>query len=151
LAEQKGVRLEVSGTMEAAFHGDPDLLGRLVLNLLDNGIKHAPEGGRVEVTMAEGEEALEIRVIDSGPGIAPSAQARIFERFFQTDAARTRPGNTLTSGAGLGLAIGRRIAEMHGGGLELAGSQPGRTEFLLTLPAGGVQGPDPRAFSAGPE
>jgi signal transduction histidine kinase len=137
LAEQNGVRVELSGLVEAPFRGDSGLLGRLLLNLLDNAIKHSPEGGSVQVRMEERGGAIEIGVVDEGPGIPAEVQPRIFERFFQVDSARTRNGRTLTSGAGLGLAIGRRIAEMHGGRLDLATSRPGRTEFLLTLPASG--------------
>jgi heavy metal sensor kinase len=135
LAERKGVQVEVSGLVEAPFRGDSGLLGRLLLNLLDNAIKHSPEGGVVQVRMEERGGAIEIGVVDRGAGIPEEVQSRIFERFFQVDSARTRNGRTLTSGAGLGLAIGRRIAEMHGGRLDLASSRPGRTEFLLTLPA----------------
>ena len=137
LAEPKAVRVELSGLVEAPFYGDSGLLGRLLLNLLDNAIRHSPEGGEVQVIMKAHGGAIEIGVVDEGPGIPVEAQPRIFERFFQVDSARTRNGRTLTSGAGLGLAIGRRIAEMHGGRLDLAISRPGRTEFLLTLPARG--------------
>ena len=136
LAERKGVRIEVSEAAEGPLEGDPDLLGRVLLNLLDNAIRHSPEGGSVEVSLEESGGGFAIRVADSGAGIPADAQARLFERFFQADSSRTRAGSTLTSGAGLGLAIGRHIAEMHGGSLVLAGSCPGRTQFLLTLPAG---------------
>ncbi len=139
LAEQRGISVEIQDTVEASFRGDPDLLGRLLLNLLDNGIKHSPPGSRVLVSLTTRNDDYLIRVVDPGPGIDAGVGDRIFERFFQVDSARSRDGDTLTSGAGLGLAIGRSIAEMHGGRLELADSRPGRTEFLLTLPipAGG--------------
>jgi two-component system OmpR family sensor kinase len=78
--------------------------------------------------------------VDTGPGIPPEAQSHVFERFYRLDSARSRTGSTLTGGAGLGLAIGRRIAEMHGGRLDLAGSRQGRTEFVLTIPVGGEDG-----------
>jgi two-component system OmpR family sensor kinase len=136
LAEQKGLRVEVSSTVDAALRGDTDLLGRLLLNLLDNAIRHSPEGGTVRVVMEDRGETVEVAVVDSGPGIPPEAQSHVFERFFRLDAARSRDGSNLTTGAGLGLAIGRRIAEMHGGRLDLTMSQPGRTEFRLTLPVG---------------
>jgi signal transduction histidine kinase len=135
LAEQKEVGIEIASSVEAPFRGDPDLLGRLLLNLLANGIKHAPSGGTIEVSLEAGDGQFLVRVVDPGPGIEKEVQSRIFERFFQVDSARTRDGNTLTSGAGLGLAIGRSIAQMHGGRLELAESRPGRTEFVLTLPS----------------
>ena len=135
LADRKSVEVEVSGSVETSFRGDPDLLGRLLLNLLDNAIEHSPEGETVRVTMAVRGEVVEIRVADRGAGVPAEARDRIFERFFRVDPSRSRKGAESGSGAGLGLAIGRRIAEMHGGRLELAGSPPGRTEFLLVLPA----------------
>jgi len=134
LAEEKGVTVELGESVEAPFRGDPDLLGRLFLNLLANGIKHTPSGGTVQVGVEAGAGEIRVRVVDPGPGVSPEARGQIFQRFFQVDSARARDGNTLTSGAGLGLAIGRSIAEMHGGRLELAESRPGRTEFVLTLP-----------------
>lgn len=140
MAEQNGVSVEAGQTVEAPFRGDPDLLGRLLLNLLDNGIKHSPPGARVLVSLAARNGGYEIRVVDSGSGIDPEARSRIFERFFQVDSARSRDDPTLTSGAGLGLAIGRSIAEMHGGSLDLVDSRPGRTEFSLFLPP--LSGPE---------
>jgi two-component system OmpR family sensor kinase len=134
VAERREVRFELSGLVEAPFHGDPDLLGRLFLNLLDNAIKFSPRGGTVAVAMTRRDGHCEIAVADAGPGIPPDARERVFERFFRVDATRSRAENSATSGAGLGLAIARRIAEMHAGRLELAESRPGRTEFRLTLP-----------------
>ncbi len=139
LAERRGVRVELQPVMDAPFHGDADLLGRLLLNLLDNAIKFSVGGGTVSVELAErgapGARQYEVRVVDDGPGIPADVQERVFERFFRGDPARGRVEQTETSGAGLGLAISRRIAEAHGGTLELVSSRPGRTEFLLTLPA----------------
>ena len=134
VAEQRGVRIELGRLIEAPSLGDADLLGRLLLNLLDNAIKYSPAGAAVAVEMARRDRDCEIRVVDAGPGIPATAREQIFERFFRVDTARSRGENTATSGAGLGLAIARRIAEMHAGRLELAASGPGRTEFLLTLP-----------------
>jgi heavy metal sensor kinase len=134
LGESEGVQVEMSASEEVPMRGDPDLLGRLLLNLLDNAIRHSPAGSTVRVSLARDQELVSVSVVDSGPGIPPDARTQIFQRFFRLDAARARGSSTLTSGAGLGLAIGRRIAEMHGGRLELAWSEPGRTEFLLTLP-----------------
>jgi two-component system OmpR family sensor kinase len=74
-------------------------------------------------------------VLDQGPGIPAEAQAQIFERFFRVDRARSRDGATETSGAGLGLAIARWIAEAHGGRLELVRSTDAGTHFQLVLPA----------------
>jgi len=139
LAEAKNVRVEVSVTEDAGIRGDPDLLGRVLLNLLDNAIRHSAEGGVVHVAMSEGPGTVAVSVVDAGGGIPPEIQPHVFDRFFRGDAARTRPGGNLTSGAGLGLPIGRRIAQMHGGRLELTSSRPGRTEFTLILPSAGAE------------
>ena len=135
LADQRSIRIELQDVVEAPFEGDADLLGRLLLNLLDNAIKHAPDGSAVEVVMSHRDATYEIAVVDAGPGIPAEARERIFERFVRLDAARARSEQSSTSGAGLGLAIARRIAEVHGGRLELMESRPGRTEFRVSLPA----------------
>lgn len=145
VADRRAVHLELGQLVEAPVYGDADLLGRLLLNLLDNAIKYSPEGGTVEVGMLRRNDHCEIVVADQGPGIPPAARDRVFERFFRVDAARSRSDHNAvsdatsdaTSGAGLGLAIARRIAEMHAGRLELAESRPGHTEFRLTLPVDG--------------
>lgn len=138
VADRRDVRLALSDVFEAPFTGDADLLGRLLLNLLDNAIKHSPAGGVIDVGMTRHADGYVIAVVDAGPGIPDALQERVFERFFRADAVRAR-GDTVehstTSGAGLGLAIARRIAEMHGGRLELASSRAGHTEFRCTLPA----------------
>ena len=134
VADQRGVRLEMGELIETPAEADADLLGRLLLNLLDNAIKYSPEGGKVAIGMWPLGRWCAITVVDQGPGIPAEAREQIFERFFRVDPARSRGQSGTTSGAGLGLAIARRIAEMHGGRLELAESRPGRTEFRLTLP-----------------
>lgn len=134
VAERKQIRIELDGLEEAPMQGDADLLGRLVLNLLENAVRYSPAGESVDVTMQRSNGRCGIRVANGGPGITPDAQARVFEPFFRGDIARTRDAADGVSGAGLGLAIARRIAEMHGGTLELAESRPGRTEFRLSLP-----------------
>jgi heavy metal sensor kinase len=138
LAERRQVRVELREVVDASVEGDADLLGRLLLNLLDNAIKFSPPGGVVEVVMGRRDGRCEIGVIDQGPGIPEEAAVRIFERFFRGDLARSRAGaaDSGSSGAGLGLAIARRIAELHGGRLALASSRPGRTEFRFAIPVG---------------
>jgi heavy metal sensor kinase len=133
VAEQRSVRVEVRSVVEAPFSGDADLLGRVLLNLLDNAIKHSRPGGVVEIGMTNRNQHYEISVVDAGEGIPPAIQDKIFERFFRADVARAADENSTTSGAGLGLAIARKIAELHGGRLEVAESRPGRTVLRLTL------------------
>ncbi|MHB1312307.1 MAG: heavy metal sensor histidine kinase [Gemmatimonadaceae bacterium] len=137
IAEQRGVQVEVQAAGEAPMRGDADLLGRLVLNLLDNAVKFTPDGGCVEVEIARAGAACTVVVTDAGPGIPAEAQPRIFERFFRADTARSRVESSAMSGAGLGLAIARHIAQAHGGTLELAESRPGRTAFRASFPADG--------------
>jgi signal transduction histidine kinase len=144
LAESRRVRVEVGAVVDAPIYADADLVGRLLLNLLDNAIKHSPEGSTVRVEMARTSGECTVRVIDAGSGIPADAQPRVFERFFRADDSTvgvdqraTGAADTdasATSGSGLGLAIARRIAELHEGRLELVESRPGRTEFRFTLP-----------------
>lgn len=134
LADARNVRVELGHLVEAPMRGDADLLGRIVLNLLDNAIKHAPAGGTVAISMARQNGTVDVSVVDSGPGIPAEAVDRLFERFFRVEASRTRHEDGDTGGAGLGLAIARRISEAHGGRLDLVSSRPGHTEFRLTLP-----------------
>ena len=136
LADAHGVHVFVSAAIEAPIDGDADLLGRLLLNLLDNAIKHSPGGGLVEVLMTRRHEAIDVGIVDQGRGIPERERDRIFERFVRLSDAVTGPDDAATqNGVGLGLAIARRIAEAHGGSLVVAESRPGRTEFRLTLPA----------------
>lgn len=134
LADARGVRVDLGAVVEAPFEGDSDLLGRLILNLLDNAIKYSPSGATVTATLQQYGSEYHVSVVDEGKGIPEAMKDKIFERFYRLDAARSRAERTATSGAGLGLAIARRIAEVHGGRLELVSSHPGRTEFRLTLP-----------------
>lgn len=135
VAQVRGIEVVLRNVCEAPIEGDADLLGRLVLNLLDNAIKHSPRGGTVEVSMvAQQGNRVAVDVVDAGPGIPEEARARVFERFVRLDAARSRVESSTTSGAGLGLAIARRISELHAGQLDIAESRPGRTVFRLLLP-----------------
>ena len=134
LADARGVSVQLGALVEAPLRGDADLLGRIVLNLLDNAIKHVPAAGIVTVTMERRHNDVTVSVVDTGPGIPAEAVGRLFERFFRAEASRLRTDDGATGGAGLGLAIARRIAEAHGGRLDLVASRPGHTEFRLTLP-----------------
>jgi signal transduction histidine kinase len=116
-----------TGTMD----GDPILLGRLVDNLIDNALRHAPPGGTVTLRGAlEGAEWV-VEVSDDGPGVDPDLIPVLFDRFTRSDRARSRG----SGGAGLGLSLCRSIAEAHGGSITLA---PGATgsRFVVRLPRG---------------
>jgi two-component system, OmpR family, sensor kinase len=122
------VKVLVSGP-PALVTGDPAMLERVVSNLVDNAVKHSPEGGIVGIEVAAGNQvALTVR--DQGPGIPAGDQGQLFNRFFRGD-ANGRAGDS----TGLGLAIAKAAAEAHGGRLEFAGNDPGAV-FRLVLPAG---------------
>jgi signal transduction histidine kinase len=133
LAIAKGLTLTSSIQPELLLQADEDLLRRMLLNLLDNAIKHTPAGGKVHVECRrEGNEYV-LRVTDTGKGIPEELHSRIFERFFRADKARSRSEGD-TAGAGLGLSIARWIAEAHDGRLELTRSDASGTTFTAYLP-----------------
>jgi signal transduction histidine kinase len=120
LAQSRSVRIDVAPGVEAPYVGDGGLLARLLVNLLDNAIKHSPAGGVVRVHVVEERGAYRIEVGDEGPGVPPEGRERIFDRFVRLDPSRSRVERTATGGAGLGLAIARWIAQAHEGTLVCA-------------------------------
>ena len=110
---------------------DAALVERALANLIDNAVRITPRGGSIEVRVVQDAGKARIEVTDTGPGVAPEDQPRVFERFYQ--AARHRD---LRGSAGLGLAIVRRVAELHGGQAGLH-SRPGAgATFFIELPLG---------------
>jgi heavy metal sensor kinase len=142
LARARRITLEFSPDTDVPCSGDDALLRHLVSNLLDNAIKYTPAGGRVSVTLERHDGMCELAVHDTGPGIPDALRSRIFERFVRGDDARARSAGSATTGAGLGLAIARVIAEAHGGTIELTQTGPPGSTFTLRLPASGP-GRDP--------
>ena len=107
---------------------------QVLLNLLSNANKYAPEGSQITLGATPREALVKVFVRDDGPGIPVSEQARIFEKFYQVNAAQV-PGDNRPEGAGLGLAIARSLVELHGGEIAVQ-SRPGRgSTFSFTLPA----------------
>jgi heavy metal sensor kinase len=135
LAAEKQVTLEINDSFEAGFHGDEDLLRRMILNLVDNAIKHTPPGGVVRLSLTEESPDYVISVSDTGPGIPLEAQARVFERFYRADKSRSHSDDDNGAGAGLGLSIASWIAQAHGGSLELMRSGHEGTTFTVRLPS----------------
>ncbi|HEX2778859.1 MAG TPA: ATP-binding protein [Gemmatimonadaceae bacterium] len=123
------------------FEGDEELLRSLVMNLLDNAIKHSPAGSAVELRLDRDDASYRISVIDNGPGIPDEARAKVFERFYRVDRARAREAASDSGGAGLGLAIARWIAEAHRGSLILVESSPRGSRFEIALPRPRVASP----------
>ena len=130
LAESRSVNLQADSTEPVQVMGDPDHLRRLFLNLVDNGIKYTPSGGSVKVSLYKEERWACLRVKDSGIGVAPEDQEKIFRRFYRADRARSQGG----SGSGLGLAIAKSIAEAHGGRIQLESAGGQGSVFTVLLP-----------------
>jgi PAS domain S-box-containing protein len=125
-------------TLEAVFElrpilmmGDPDRLQQAVWNLLANAVKFSPMNGRVEVRVWTGERSVHVSMRDTGRGISPTFLPHVFDRFRQANSGYTR----LEGGLGLGLAIVRSVAEMHGGTVEAMSPGEGQgATFSLTFP-----------------
>lgn len=133
LAREKGIAVETHIPPSLPLKGDPRRLGQLLLILLDNAIKYTPPGGQVAVRGERKGHRMEVTVRDTGPGIPPEHQEKVFERFYRIDRARSR-----REGAGLGLAIARWIVQAHRGQIKLD-SEPGKgTTVTVSLP---VEGP----------
>jgi len=113
-------------------HGDERRIRQVVFNLLSNAVKFTPEGGRVDVSMHTENGDVLVAVRDTGPGISPADQARIFEEFQQArDTNGERP-----EGTGLGLALSKSLVELHGGRIWVE-SEPGKgSTFTFTIPVG---------------
>lgn len=142
LATRKGVTVEAAESAEVLYYGDEDLLRQMLLNLLDNAIRHTPAGGAVRVSLAQSGPTCKVVVADTGEGIPVEAQPHIFERFYRVDKSRSRSNNgasdnganTHGGGAGLGLSIALWVAEAHGGTIRLVRSDSTGAAFAVTLP-----------------
>jgi signal transduction histidine kinase len=129
-ADAAGVRLElINPAVSARVAGDADLLGQIVGNLISNGIQHTPGGGTVRVQVSNPEQP-ELQVVDSGCGIAAEYLPRIFDRFYRVDESRGRR----SGGNGLGLAICRSLAELHGAVIECRSEPDKGSVFTVQFP-----------------
>lgn len=134
LAESRSVTLElIDSTGNAECQGDEVLLHRLVVNLLDNALRHAPKDSIVSLRVTLAEHTVLLEVADQGPGVPYELRDRLFERFVHGSAARTPTGDHHSGGAGLGLAIAQAIAQAHSGQIALMNSPAGAC-FRVTLP-----------------
>ena len=137
-AEEQRIAVEVELTaLPPRLMVDSGLVHQALSNLVDNAIKYTPEGGRVRVegrmASAQGDQAPELVLVvdDTGPGIPSEHLARIFERFYRVDTARSRA----LGGTGLGLAIVKHAAALHGGRVEVESTPESGSTFTLRLPA----------------
>ncbi len=130
LAQAHRITLYVCSAEPAPIQGDPEHLGRLLLNLLENAIKYTPAGGRVALALRQVSGSALLEITDTGIGLSPEEQARIFQRFYRAAEAQSMDDR----GAGLGLCIAQSIAEAHGGRIEI-NSTPGQgSTFTVHLP-----------------
>jgi signal transduction histidine kinase len=112
---------------EIRIEGSEELLKEVWINLLDNAVKFAPEGSSILLKAEETPESVTVTVKNEGPDIPPEAMNKIFNKFYQADESHAAEGN------GVGLAIVKRVAELHGGTVAVA-SSGGITSFSVTLP-----------------
>ena len=109
---------------------DADRLTEILLNLLDNALRHTPAGGIIEVTAARAGQMVRLAIADTGPGIPAAERERIFDRFYRLDASRS----AATGGSGLGLAIVRSLVAAHGGTITVDERPGGGARFTVALP-----------------
>jgi two-component system phosphate regulon sensor histidine kinase PhoR len=133
-AERQGVTLanEVPAGVPLV-RADPERVGQVLMNLLHNAVKFSPSGGRVVVSAGEADGAVVVRVRDEGVGIPSAELARVFERFYKVDRARSRG----KGGTGLGLAIARHVVEAHGGRIWVDSEEGAGSTFSFTIPRAG--------------
>jgi len=134
LSEPKQQRLVRHVSPEAAtVGGDPAKLFDVFRNLLENAIKHTPDGGTITATAQREGNRVTVRVEDEGPGIPEADLSRVFERFYQVDKARTRSSRD-PGGTGLGLSIVKHLVELHGGTVRVANRRGRGAVFTVSLP-----------------
>jgi two-component system OmpR family sensor kinase len=131
-AQDKSIRLEAHLNPQAPpVHGDIAMMQRVLENLLENGLRHTPAGGRIDVGVDVESGNVAVQVSDTGCGIPAEDVPRIFERFYQQDKNRSR-----SHSAGLGLAIVKRILELHGSVISVSSELAQGTTFSFCIPAG---------------
>jgi signal transduction histidine kinase len=126
VAEARSITLELSTADRVRARGNPTAIGRVIRNLIDNAIRHAPDGSSVVIVIST-ERGATVRVVDEGPGFPRGFEARAFEDFTRADESRSRT----TGGAGLGLAIARGLVEAHGGRIWIEPSVGGEVAFAI--------------------
>ena len=130
-AEAKGVVLTIATVgMIPPIAFDPERIGQVIGNLLENAVRHTPEGGSVGVTAEVIGTAVRVSVRDTGSGIPEDELANVFERFHRVDPSRTRA----TGGVGLGLTIAKQLVEAHGGTIRVESTLGEGSQFSFDLP-----------------
>ena len=118
-ATESGHRLEVVEAAPATVQGDPDLLGQILANLIENALRHTPAGTRIALSVTTDDGSPTLRVTDDGPGVPEAERGKVLRRLYRLDRSRSTPGS------GLGLNLVSVIAELHDARLELGDATPG--------------------------
>ena len=129
-SESRGIYVEIGEIADATVIGDRDQLIAAAHNLIENAVNYSPEDTKVSVVAKRNNDIVEISITDQGIGIADEDQARIFERFYRVDPARSRE----TGGTGLGLSIVKHVALNHGGDVKVWSKIGVGSTFTLLLP-----------------
>jgi len=129
-SEQRNITLEIGEVEDATVIGDRDQIVTAIHNLIENAVNYSPEDTKVSIVTKRNGDLIEISVTDQGIGIAELDLARVFERFYRVDPARSR----LTGGTGLGLSIVKHIALNHGGDVKVWSKVGVGSTFTLLLP-----------------
>jgi two-component system OmpR family sensor kinase len=147
LAAAKQITLTCNALGEMPIRADEALLRRMIVNLLDNAIKYTAPNGRVSTSCQAEDSRYVMTISDTGQGIPPDLQSRIFERFFRADKVRSRSESD-GGGAGLGLSISRWIVHAHGGQIELTRSDKDGSTFTVYVTAAVAEPLIPRLSSS---
>jgi signal transduction histidine kinase len=137
VAEDEDKTLTATIAPSVKFWGDGDLLSEMLANLLDNAIRHTPQGSHIEVSLMNHGSQLVASVADDGPGVPPAERERIFRRFYRAE------GSTSTAGTGLGLSLVAAVAELHGMKFSATDNMPG-LRMTLTFERGALNTRRPR-------
>lgn len=138
LAAARDMRVEVTSRRELASYADPDSVRQILLNLFDNAVKYGPAGQTILVTLGVSHGRASLEVEDEGPGIPEKDRERVWQRFWRLD----RDREAGVTGTGIGLAIVRELATLHGGGATVESSARGGARFVVVL--GKMVHPEPR-------
>lgn len=126
---RRGISVQLFGE-SVMIVADRDKISQILINLISNGLKFTPSGGKVRIHSLASEKGVQIRVEDNGPGIAENDLPFIFERFYRADQSRSRK----TGGSGIGLTIARALVEAHQGKIEVKSQIGLGTQFIIFIP-----------------
>jgi len=130
LAEEKGIDIVLDSDNDVKVDIDYDRVTQVIINILGNSLRHTPDNGKVRIDVTMNNKDAIIKIKDNGPGIDEEHLPYIFERFYRTDASRSRD----QGGTGLGLAIAKGYIESHKGNIAVESKKGEGTTFIISLP-----------------